>query len=68
MRGQVWTPAFLQEFRNRRGYDLTPFFPVLSGSQVKDEDTTQRVLYDYRKTQCELLVDYYHRAAVRSAA
>ncbi|MBL8175727.1 MAG: hypothetical protein JNK48_13720, partial [Bryobacterales bacterium] len=68
VRGQVWTPGFLDEFRKRRQYDLTPFLPALSGSQVKDENTTERVLYDYRKTQGELLVDNYYRAAVRTAA
>ncbi|MBV6431781.1 MAG: hypothetical protein IANPNBLG_01914 [Bryobacteraceae bacterium] len=68
VRGQVWTPAFLDEFRKRRGYDLTPYLPALSGGQIKDEDTTERVIYDYRKTQGELLVDHYYRAAVRTAA
>lgn len=67
VRGQVWTPAFLEEFRKRRGYDLTPYLPALSGSQVQSDDTTERVLYDYRKTQGELLVDNYYRAAVRIA-
>jgi hypothetical protein len=68
VRGQVWTPAFLEEFRKRRGYDLAPYLPALSGGQIKDEDTTERVIYDYRKTQGELLVDHYYRAAVRTAA
>jgi len=68
VRGQVWTPSFLDEFRRRRGYDLTPYLPALSGGQLKDEDTTERVLYDCRKTQGELLVDNYYRAAVRTAA
>ncbi|MFN7934655.1 MAG: glycosyl hydrolase [Bryobacteraceae bacterium] len=68
VRGQVWTPRFLEEFRKRRGYDLTPYLPALTGSQIGDEATTERVLYDYRKTQGELLVDNYYRAAVRTAA
>jgi hypothetical protein len=29
LRGQLWTPALLEEFRIRRGYDLTPYLPVL---------------------------------------
>ncbi len=68
VRGQVWTPSFLEEFRKRRAYDLTPYLPVLTGGQIESEDTTERVLYDYRKTQGELLVDHYYRAAVRTAA
>jgi len=67
VRGGIWTPAFLDEFRRRRGYDLTPYLPVLSGAQVEDEQTTERVLYDFHKTQGELLVDAYYREATRVA-
>jgi hypothetical protein len=31
---QNWTLKFPQEFRKRRGYDLTPFLPVLAGYVV----------------------------------
>jgi hypothetical protein len=68
VRGQVWTPRFLEEFRRRRGYDLTPFLPALRGGLVDNEEITERVIYDFRKTQGELLVDAYYRAAVRTAA
>jgi hypothetical protein len=67
VRGQVWTPAFLDEFRQRRGYDLTPFLPILNGGRVDDEQTTERVMFDYRKTQGELLIDAYYRAAMETA-
>lgn len=67
VRGQVWTPGFLSEFQKRRGYDLTPYLPILSGGQVDSEETTERVWFDYRKTQGELLVDAYYRAAVETA-
>ena len=26
--GSDWTPRFMEEFRRRRGYDLTPYLPV----------------------------------------
>ncbi|AKJ65475.1 glycosyl hydrolase [Kiritimatiella glycovorans] len=48
--GNLWTGAFLDEFRKRRGYDLTPYLPVLEGRIVKDALTTDRVLWDYRRT------------------
>jgi hypothetical protein len=67
VRGQVWTPAFLAEFRQRRGYDFTPYLPILNGGQVRDEATTERVMFDFQKTQGELLVDAYYRAAVETA-
>jgi hypothetical protein len=67
VRGQIWSPFFLEEFRKRRGYDLTPFLPILNGGRVDNEQTTERVMFDFRKTQGELLVDAYYRAAVESA-
>src|SRR6201999_4235760 len=30
--GSNWTPDLLAEFRNRRGYDLTPHLPALIGN------------------------------------
>lgn len=67
VRGLVWTPDFLEQFRRYRGYDMKPFLPVLSGAVVADDDTTQRFIYDYRKTLGDLLVDAYYRAAVEAA-
>ncbi len=63
VRGQIWTPDFLDQFRARRGYDLKPYLPILNGGRVDGEDTTERVRYDFRKTVGELLVDAYYRAA-----
>ncbi len=65
--GRLWTPKFLDEFRRRRGYDLTPFLPILSGVRIENKRTTDRVLFDFRKTMGELLVDAYYRAAAREA-
>nr|MCU0246664.1 hypothetical protein [Bryobacter sp.] len=67
VRGQIWTPSFLDEFQRRRGYSFTPFLAVLSGGIVDSEDTTERVLFDYRKTLGELLVDAYYRTAASTA-
>ena len=67
VRGRVWTPAFLSEFQKRRGYSLAPFLPALSGAMVGDQHATERVLFDFRKTQGELLVDAYYRAAASAA-
>ncbi len=67
VRGNVWTPAFLAEFEKRRGYSFTPWLPTLQGSIVSNQDSTARVLFDFRKTQGELLVDAYYRAAARAA-
>ncbi len=67
VRGRVWTPGFLDEFRRRRGYDLKPYLPVLQGGVVGSEDESDRVRYDYEKTLGELVVDAYYRAAAETA-
>ncbi len=63
VQGQIWTPDFLEQFRQRRGYDLKPFLPVLRGGLVDNEQVTDRVRYDFDKTLGEMLVDNYYRAA-----
>jgi hypothetical protein len=61
--GSTWTPGFLEQFKVRRGYDMTRYLPVLSGSVVKDHQTTERFRYDFRKTLGDLLVDSFYRTA-----
>jgi len=57
-RGQAnWTPAFLQEFRQRRGYDLSDYLPALFGKDKADKNN--RIIYDYRLTISELLLDNF---------
>ncbi len=67
VRGAIWTPDFLDEFRRRRGYDMTRYLPVTIGGFVDDEETTERFRYDFRKTLGELLVDAYYRTARATA-
>jgi hypothetical protein len=55
--------SFLEEFKKRRGYDMTNFLPVLSGSIVQNHEITERFRYDYRKTLGDLLVDAFYRTA-----
>ena len=67
VRGPVWTPDFLGQFRRFRGYDMTPYLPVLSGHTVGGDVATRRFLDDYRKTQGQLLTEAYYRTAVAVA-
>ena len=53
-----WTENFFQEFKNRRGYDLKPYMVDLVGLG-KDEDKANRILFDYRTTIGELLLEKY---------
>jgi hypothetical protein len=45
-----WTNAFPEEFKKRRGYDITPYLPALAGRVVGNLDMTNRFLHDYRVT------------------
>jgi hypothetical protein len=55
-RGQSnWTGNFLAEFKKRRGYDLQNYLPALF--QKGDKDMNSRVIYDYRTTIGELILE-----------
>ncbi len=53
---QNWTPAFISEFKTRRGYDPLPYFPALSGLIVNSPEQSERFLWDWRQTCNELVV------------
>ena len=58
---QNWTPKFREEFKKRRGYDLMPFFPVMTGRIVGSRETSERFLWDVRQTVNELVLENYAR-------
>ncbi len=56
-RGQSnFTPAFFEEFKKRRGYDLLTQLPALFSKENKNN---ARVLCDYRETISDLLLDNF---------
>jgi len=57
---QNWTPNFRQQFRNRRGYDMTPYLPVMSGHVVGSLEISERFLWDVRRTIGDLINDEYY--------
>ena len=57
---QNWTPAMLAQFRARRGYDPTPWLPVLTGRMVQSPDPSERFLFDFRQTLKDLVVDNHY--------
>ncbi len=57
--GQNWTPGMVAEFSRRRGYDPTPFLPVLTGRVVDSEEVTERFLWDWRRTIADLFAENY---------
>jgi len=54
-----WTPKMREEFKRLRGYDMTPFLPVLTGRFVGSVDITERFLWDLRQTASDLLETNY---------
>lgn len=56
---QNWTPGFREEFRRRRGYDLLPLLPVMTGRVVDSLETSERFLWDLRQTISEMLLENY---------
>lgn len=56
---QNWTPHFEEQFRKKRGYEMFPFLPVLSGRYVGTPEESERFLWDMRKTIAELFPAHY---------
>ncbi len=56
---QNWSPVFQAEFKKRRGYDIVDYLPVMAGISINDIATSEKVLYDVRKTISELIVDNF---------
>ena len=55
--GADYSPVFLDEFRQRRGYDLRTVLHYLFSR--RNNDMYRRVLCDYRETISDLLVDNF---------
>lgn len=66
--GQNWTDGFADEFRKRRGYSLRPYMPLMVGFPLENQETSERVLRDVRRTIDDLLNDVFfdevHRCAL----
>ncbi|HEY5910306.1 MAG TPA: glycosyl hydrolase [Verrucomicrobiae bacterium] len=56
---QNWTTRMREEFRQRRGYDLLPYLPVLTGRVVDSLEISERFLRDLRQTVSELVIQNY---------
>ncbi|RDB02980.1 glycosyl hydrolase [Runella aurantiaca] len=55
-----WTKAFPEEFQKRRGYNIVPWLPVLTGRIVKSEEASEKFLWDFRKTIGELIAENHY--------
>ncbi|MFZ2340767.1 MAG: glycosyl hydrolase [Bacteroidales bacterium] len=57
---QNWTDNMMTEFKNRRGYDMIQWLPVLSGHIVEGAGASDRFLWDFRRTLEELVAEYHY--------
>ena len=57
---QDWTPRMAEEFRGRRGYDLTPWLVSLAGGPpIGSAEQTERFRRDFLRTRAELTAEAY---------
>jgi hypothetical protein len=55
-----WTDNMMAEFAKRRGYDMKPWLPALAGHVVESAEVTDRFLWDFRKTLCDMVAEYHY--------
>lgn len=56
---QNWTPDLREQFQARRGYDLLPYLPILTGRAIDSSEQSERFLWDLRRTVADLLLENY---------
>ena len=55
-----WTPRLVAQFKRLRGYDPTPWLPALTGTIVGSRATSDKFLYDYRRTLADLIASEHY--------
>ena len=56
---QNWTQGLERIFRERVGYNPVPYLPVFAGYVVKDVETSERFLADFRRLVADLFAENY---------
>ncbi len=56
---QNWTDEMIVEFQRRRGYNPTPYLPILAGRVVGNADISDRFLWDFRRTLADMFADEF---------
>ena len=57
---QNWTDNMIAQFKKLRGYDPTPWLPVLTGQVVESSEASDRFLWDFRKTVADLIANEHY--------
>lgn len=56
---QNWTEGYENQFKDHFGYDIIDFLPLYAGRFVDDAETTERVLWDIRNFNSQLMTENY---------
>lgn len=59
---QNWTNGMIADFKRLRGYDPTPYMPVLAGRVVGSANISDRFLWDFRRTEADLYASQFYGA------
>lgn len=63
---QNWTDSMIADFERLRGYDPTPWLPVLTGRVVESAAASDRFLWDLRKTIADLIATEHYGQAEKT--
>lgn len=55
-----WSKDFPNEFKKRRGYDILPWIPALTGRIVNNLEASEKFLWDFRKTIGEMIAENHY--------
>ena len=58
---QTWSKDFAKEFKNRRGYSILPWIPVLCGETIGNTELSEAFLFDFRKTIGDLIDQKFYK-------
>ena len=58
---QNWGYRFAEEFKNRRGYDLIAYLPVMAGVPMESAEKSEQVLKDVRLTINDLVNEKFFK-------
>ncbi|MGJ8693559.1 MAG: glycosyl hydrolase [Thalassotalea sp.] len=56
---QNWTHDYLTKFEQHHGYSLLPFMPIFAGKIVESQSATDKVLWDLRLYNSQLITENY---------
>ena len=62
-----WTPKILERFKGLRGYDPSPWLPVLTGVVIGSRAESDKFLSDWRQTLSDLIASEHYGTIARVA-